>query len=182
MIPAGYMAKRVSGKPADLKADTVIDIYAASDCMSKDFADYINYWKHNGYWLFDSPAAIENLARDNSIELSGAKLFYYEVYELEFHEDEKAWQSFAPESSFTTNVLIPKEKYLEGYNVATFSCGNSPERSPLSCNSLAAEIPTNQHCLFDSFDETKRCLESESFNDSEPEPFRIFPVYSVQRP
>jgi hypothetical protein len=181
MIPAGYMAKRVNGKPTDLKADTVIDIYAVSDCMSKDFADYINYWKHNGYWLFNSPEVIETVARDNSIDLSGTKLFYYEVYELEFHEDEKAWHPFAPESSFTTNVTVPKEKLLEGYDVPTFSCGNSPECSPLSCNSLAAEIPTNQHCLLDSFDEAKRHLESGSFNDSEPGPFRIFAVYSVQR-
>jgi hypothetical protein len=43
MIPAGYMAKRVSNKPDWLKVDTVIDIYAVSDCVSDDFADYINY-------------------------------------------------------------------------------------------------------------------------------------------
>jgi hypothetical protein len=182
MIPAGYMAKRVIDKPDGLQADNVIDIYSVSDCMSKDFADYINYWKHNGYWLFDSPAVIENLARDNSIDLTGTKLFYYEVYELEFHEDEKAWHPFAPELSFTTNVMVPKEKRLEGYDVATFSSGNAPECSPLSCNSLAAEIATNPHCLLDSFEEAKRLLESGSFNSSEPDPFRILAVYSVQRP
>jgi hypothetical protein len=182
MIPAGYMAKRVSDKPADLKADTVIDIYALSPCMSKDFADYINYWKHNGYWLFDSPAVIENLSRDNSIDLTGTKWFYYKVYELEFHEDEREWRRFAPEPSFTTNVMVPEDKQLEGYDVATFSCRTSPECSPLSCNSLAAELPTNRHCLLDSFDEAKRLLEGGSFNNSEPGPFRIFAVYSVQQP
>jgi hypothetical protein len=182
MIPAGYMAKRVSNKPDWLKVDTVIDIYAVSDCVSDDFVDYINYWKHNGYWLFDSPAVIENLARENSIELSETKLFYYEVYGLEFHEGMSEWQSFEPEASFTTNVLVPKHKYLEGYDVVTFSCGNSPECSPLSCNSLATEIQTNQHCLLDSFDEAQQYLESGRFNDSEPGPFRIFAVYSVQRP
>lgn len=173
------MAKRVSGKPDQLKADNVIDIYSVSRCMSKDFADYINYWKHNGYWLFNSPEVIETVARDNSIDLSGTKLFYYEVYEPEFHEDEKAWRPFAPESSFTTNVTVPKEKILEGYDVPTFLCGNAPECSPLSCNSLAAEIPANPHCLLDSFSEAKRSLENGSFNDSEPGPFRIFAVYSV---
>ena len=83
------MAKRGIDKPDELKADNVIDIYAVSNCMSKDFADYVNYWKHNGYWLFDSPAVIDNLSRDNSIDLSGTKLFYYEVYEVQFHEDTK---------------------------------------------------------------------------------------------
>jgi hypothetical protein len=125
---------------------------------------------------------IENLARENSIELSETKLFYYEIYELEFHEGVSEWRSFHPESAFTTKAVVPKDKSLEGYDVVTFSCGNSPECSPLSCNSLATEIRTNQHCLLDSFDAAKRYLESGAFNDSEPGPFRIFAVYSVQRP
>ncbi len=50
MIPVGYMAKRVSKKPDWLQAAQVIDIYSVSGCVSEDFADYIDYWKHNGYW------------------------------------------------------------------------------------------------------------------------------------
>ena len=65
MIPVGYMAKRVTKKPDWLKADTVHDVYSVTNCLSKDFADYINYWKHNGYWFFDSPEIIQNLAREN---------------------------------------------------------------------------------------------------------------------
>ncbi len=49
MIPAGYMAKRVSSKPDWLNAAQVIDIYSVSSCVSPDFADYINYWMHNGF-------------------------------------------------------------------------------------------------------------------------------------
>lgn len=54
MIPAGYMAKRVVRKPDWLTTNRVEDIYSVSGCISKDFADYITFWKHNGYWLFDS--------------------------------------------------------------------------------------------------------------------------------
>ncbi len=42
------MAKRVSKRPDWLKAPQVIDIYSVSGCISKNFADYINYWRHNG--------------------------------------------------------------------------------------------------------------------------------------
>ena len=35
--------------------------------MSEAFADYINYWRHNGYWLFDSPDVIGRLAEQNAI-------------------------------------------------------------------------------------------------------------------
>lgn len=55
MLPAGYMSKRVVRKPGWLKANGVDDIYSVSGCVSKDFADYITSWKHNGYWFFDSP-------------------------------------------------------------------------------------------------------------------------------
>lgn len=86
MIPAGYMAKRVVSRPDWLKAKGVEDIYSVSSCISKDFADYIKFWKHNSYWFFDSPEVIEQVAREQSIDLTGTTMFYYEVYEEEFDE------------------------------------------------------------------------------------------------
>jgi len=70
--------------------------------FSKDFADYIKYWKHNGFWFFDSPGIIQQLAQEHSIDLGGTSLFYYEVHELEFMEDENRWEEFEPEPSYTT--------------------------------------------------------------------------------
>ena len=58
MVPVGYMAQRVARRPEWLAAERVSDIYSVSSCASDYFADYIKYWKHNGYWLFDSPAII----------------------------------------------------------------------------------------------------------------------------
>jgi GH35 family endo-1,4-beta-xylanase len=88
MTPVGYMAKTVIKKPEWLKADVVQDVYSVTNCLSKNFADYIKYWKHNGYWFFDSRDIIDNLAKENSLDLQGTTLFYYEVYELEFHDDD----------------------------------------------------------------------------------------------
>jgi hypothetical protein len=62
MIPIGYIAKHVSKKPDWLEAPNVIDLYSVSGCNSEDFADYINYCKHNGYWLFDSADVIQDVA------------------------------------------------------------------------------------------------------------------------
>jgi hypothetical protein len=180
MIPVGYMAKKVIKKPDWLNADVVLDVYSVANCLSKDFADYIKYWKHNGYWFFDSPDIIGNLSKENSLDLQGTKLFYYEVYEFEFHDDENLWHSFEPEDSFQTNVVVPNNKFLEGHDIVMFSVGTSPECSPLSCNSLASMIQTNYHCLLDSFEEAKQSLERGHFNNSEPGPFRIFVVYSLE--
>lgn len=113
------------------------------------------------------------------IYLSETKFFYYEVYELEFDEVKRKWNHFNPEPSFQTNVVIPKEKHLEGYDVVTFSGRTTPECSPLSCNSLSDKIQTNKYCLLNSFEEAKTSLERGTFSNSEPGPYRIFAVYSL---
>ena len=112
MVPAGYMAKRVVARPDWLPAERVSSIYSVSGCVSENFADYINFWKHNGYWLFNSPKVIIEVARENTIDLSGTVLFFYEVYELQF--DSGRWTHFEPEPSFQTDVNLPDAKALEG--------------------------------------------------------------------
>ncbi len=176
------MAKHIESRPEFLKAERVADIYSISSHVSDDFADYINYWKHNGFWLFDSPEVIQQVAREHSLDLTTTQLLYFEVYELEFDEEEDGWKPFEPEASFTTQVIQPETKTLEGYDVATFSQRNSPECSPLPCNSLAEEVETNEHCLFVSLEQAKDVLEQGKFNNTEPGPYRIFAVYSVGWP
>jgi hypothetical protein len=145
--------------------------------MSENFTDYVSLWKHNGHWLFDSPQAIKQVATEKAINLQGASLFYYEVYEKEF--DGKSWRDLPAEASFVTEVLLPGKKQLEGFDVVTFYAKTSPECSPLSCNSLAEELPTNEHCLFESFEDAEKALNDGSFENAEPGPYRIFAVYSV---
>jgi hypothetical protein len=172
------MAKRVSSRPEWLEAAQVTDIYSVSNCISEDFADYINYWKHNGHWFFDSPEIIQQLALENSIGLKGTNLFYYEVHELEFDGDWKTFEPFFPSQS----VVTPSQKLLAGYDVVSFYAGSTPECSLLSCNSKAAEIKTNSHCLLPSIEEAQRLLETGAFEGCEPGPFRIFAVSSVTMP
>ncbi len=179
MIPAGYMAKRVVQKPEWIKADGVFDIYSVSNCVSDTFTDYINYWKHNGYWFFNSPKLIELVAKENEIDLTGTKIFYYEIFEFQFNAKENKWEQFTPEQSFKTDVLLPKKKELQGYDVVTFNVGTSPECSPLSCNALASIIKINQHCLIETFEDAKSQIEEGHFNNSEPGPYRIFAVFTV---
>ena len=182
MIPAGYMAKRVRPRPDWLHAARVVDVYSVSGCTSNDFADYIDFWKHNGYWLFDSPAIIRQVAQAHSIDLAGTSLFYYEVHELEFHAPARQWVTFQPEPSFPIQVVVPPVKDLEGYDVVTFTVGARAECSPLSCNALASEVETNPHCLLASLEQARRLLETGQFTHAEPGPYRIFAVYSLDWP
>jgi len=178
VISAGYLAKRIVQPPEWLNAPEVKDIYSVSNCISGDFMDYIKFWRHNGYWFFDNPKVIQTLSLENSVDLDGLTFFYYEVYEKEFDEERKEWMSFEGEA-FPTNVIQPASKEFHGYDVVTFNVGTNPECSPLSCNHLASEIRTNSHCLLESFDKARESLESGKFDRSEPGPFRIFAVYTV---
>jgi len=180
MVPAGYMAKRIVQRPDWLPAERVSSIYSVSGCISDNFADYIGFWKHNGYWLFDSPHVITDIARKNNIDLAETMLFFYEVHERQFNSNE--WTSFEPEPSFGTNVSVPEAKVLEGYDVVTFYVQTSPECSPLSCNALASEIKTNARCLLQSFEQARTLLENGAFKEAELGPYRIFAVYSVAWP
>jgi hypothetical protein len=176
------MAKCVNARPDWLAVDRVADVYSVSSCVSPDFADWVSDWRHNGYWLFDSPDIIRSLAARHDVDLAATTLFYYEVYEQQFDADEHRWAPIAPEPSFTTQVVVPAARILEGHDVVTFSAGTRAECSPLSCSRLAAEIETNAHCLLPTFERASALLEAGRFAHSEPGPFRIFAVYSVLWP
>lgn len=180
MIPVGYMYKKVSNKPDWLETDKVEDIYSVSGCVSIDFDDWINYWKHNGYWFFDDPSIIENIATENAISLEGMELFFYRVYEKQWDEESEEWFAFEPEKSFETNVHDPENEKIVGYDVVSYYCQTSAECSPLSCNHLAQEMKVNKHCLLSTFEEAKELVESGRLKDCEPGPYRIFEVNLVK--
>jgi len=173
------MAKRNCEPPQALGLTKVVDIYSVNDCVNDNFADPVNYWKHNGNWFFDSPELIRQFARENSIDLKGTKLFYYEVHELEF--DGERWKSFAPLPEMPLNVESPRSKSLEGFDVIIVWTEYSPdpEHSPLSCSGIANKLRTNIHCLFDTFGEAETHLNEGAFAGCDPGNLRIVAVYSV---
>ncbi|MBE9061616.1 hypothetical protein [cf. Phormidesmis sp. LEGE 11477] len=179
MIPVGYMFKQVCEKPSWLKAGSVKDLYSVSGCISEDFCDWINEWKHNGYWLFNHPAIMQSIAEQKNISLEKMKLFFYMSSEMEWDEDTRQWGQYQGEKSFETNVKIPEKSKLEGFDIVSFCAHTVCECSPLSCNHLAESIPTNSHCLLSSYKEAKNVVESGVLENCEPGPYRIYEVYSV---
>lgn len=178
MIPLGYMAKWVATRSEWLKAPQVSEIYSVSSCISEDFGKWIDAWKHNDHWFFDSPRLIAEVAAAQTIDLTGTTLFYYEGFENEY-DPETGWAPCRTEQSFPTQVVPPVGKTLRGFDVVTYSQGNSRECSPLSCNGLAAELATNEFCLLLSFEDACAALEAGRFKNSEPGPYRIIAVYTI---
>lgn len=179
MQPAGYMAKFVEKRPDWLACPHISEIFSVSNCISDDFCDYINFWKHNGYWFFDSPALICEVAAKAGVDLEGSTLFYYEAHELEFDQESLKWSPFDPAEHFPVAVEVPSSSSLEGFDVVSFYVRSNPECSPLSCNSLAATIPVNRHCLLGSLTEALAAIEGGQFRQGEPGPLRVFSVHTL---
>jgi hypothetical protein len=179
MIPAGYMYKRVVAAPDWLQTEPDTDVYSVSGCISAHFTDYTPFWRHNGFWLFDSPEVMESVAAEAGVNASALTLLYYELFEQAYEEENRRWVPVVPDPALPTSVRPPDTKRLLGYDVVTFSCGTSPECSPLSCNGLAGPASANRYCLLDTLEEAQRRLESGLFNNSEPGPFRILAVHTV---
>ncbi|MES2391142.1 MAG: hypothetical protein V4555_05850 [Acidobacteriota bacterium] len=180
MIPVGYIAKRIAAQPPDwLRAPSVRDVYSVSCCVNNDLVDCTPDLPINGYWLFDSPEKLRAAADAKGVDCAGSRLFYYEACDLEFDEGE--WTPFARDQSFETSVAPPSAKHLEGFDIVSF-CDGPNSHSPLSCNSIAQDVKTNEHCLFETEDEARQSLNAQAFSEGEPGPYRIYAVYSVAWP
>jgi hypothetical protein len=179
MIPIGYIAKIIEKKPTWINNPVVEEVCSVSSCISDDFCDYIEFWKHNGFWFFNSPDIIFQISKENNIILDDTTLFYFEAYGLQTYEDDPIWEKFFPEKSFETNVLIPDEKELLGYDIVSFSQQSSPECSYLSCNSMADEVEVNKYCLIDNLEMAIKLLNEKKFEGCEPGPCRIIAVYKI---
>ena len=173
------MAKRMQ-KPKGFHVDGIADVYSVSSCINDDFADYIEYWKHNGHWLLIHPRSSGTWQRKILLSLAKRPSFTTKctIWSLMV----RVGVPYGAEPSVPTNVVPPQEKVLEGFDVVTFYAKNAPECSPLSCNRMAEEIRTNRHCLLESFGQAYDRLNEGAFNNAEPGPYRIFTVYSVEWP
>lgn len=89
-----------------------------------------HFWKHDRDWLFDSPDVIEQVEREQSIDLTGTTMFYDEVHEEEFDEGIEKWRPYEREEAFTTNIRLPDPKILSGFDIVSSTSRNSPECSP----------------------------------------------------
>jgi len=182
MITLGYMAKIIDKHTPDwLGAQNVIDVFSVSECVNDDLIEETFDAPRNGYGLYNAPEEIVAIARLTSIELQNASLFYYEAHELEFDEDQKIWEPFEFADPTTVRIAIPAKKTLEGFDVVT-SIDGPNSHSPISCNSIAKDIPTNAHCLLNTLEEAQQHLNEGVFTGAEPGPYRIYAVYSVDWP
>ena len=121
MIDLGYMAKHIVTRPDWLDTPNVQNVCAVRRCVSADFCDYINFWKHNGYWFFNSPRDIQVLSAANDVDLSGTTLFFYKAHSLQYDADSQSWESFTAHDAFLTSIIPPQKSRFLGFDIVTYS-------------------------------------------------------------
>jgi hypothetical protein len=166
-ILIGYIAKRVTPRPSNFELDTVREIASVSNCIAKRPDGWIDLWKHNDWWVYDSPELAREVARD--LGVGDWPIVAYRVLPIRFEESGE--RTIEVEST-----AAPMPGYFQrlGWDVASKSYSPDFECSPLSCNRRAVQIPVNALCLIETKEEAVEV--ARLFAREQPEPGAYFVV------
>lgn len=190
-ILIGYFPKRRPEPKPGLPfptAPNVTDLASTAHYTSEGPANWVDQWRHNEMWFYDSEALCRKVAAE-AIEVHvepdpqrdppwQVKLnretgkiydFYaYKVFPCCFVDGRK--EDFAP-TGIACEPLSADYEQL-GYDAVNRTCCPHFECAPLCCNGMASEIPVNNFCLIS---EPDRALEvAREFSVSKPEPGTYF--------
>lgn len=165
MIDAGYFVKQIVPRPEWLQAPSVREICSASDCISAAPKDWVDHWLHNEFGWFN--CVTDALAVIPSDHHEMYRLFAYRMFPA------------LSRGGAQQGILIPPDVHPDpipptfislGFDSISKSmeCVLGFECSPLSCNSMATEIITNEHCLFGSLNQA--ISGATRFSIEQPEP------------
>jgi hypothetical protein len=173
MIPVliGYFPKRTERQPDWLKAPNVEEICSVSDCVSSGPEDWIEAWRHNEMWVFDTPELAWSIVPP--AEREAFDLYAYFLFPVRFTDGKREPFVIPPVSP---QPLSGDFERL-GYDVVSRSTDACWEHSPLSCNHMAEEIAVNRHCLIDDAETALRLPEEFEKRHCEPGPYLIVEVW-----
>jgi hypothetical protein len=138
---AGYFSKKIASRDAWLQAPAVTQIWSVSECISKGPENWIQKWRHNDLWLFDTPELAESVVAAGERHLFAT--IGYRIWHSGFDAGREDNLTMADAG---TAVFDPAFQSL-GFDAVVRSL-NGFGCSPLSCNGAAATHPTNERCLF----------------------------------
>lgn len=181
----GYFAKLTLKRPDWLKAPQVEEICSASNCMSRADWDWINEWKHNLVWLYDSPEQAQGVVPTE--HRSACDLYAYRVFPVRYVKGSRKSFNFPdvqPESLNGSFESLGFDLFSRDFETVS-ECAPLFGCSPLSCNNLAAEVPTNRCCLLDTAEEAFALAPTLEVPGQpmrgEPGPYHIVEVWRQRR-
>ena len=166
-ILIGYVCKQLKPPPPEFEPRGLREIASVSNCIVDRPDGWLTLWRHNDWFLYDSPDLAREVARD--CQAYDWPVSAYLVKPIEYRPEGEVSFSVA-----STAQPIPSYFQLLGWDVASRCFTPEFECSPLSCNGLATEVGVNELCLLESEDEAvafaRRCAAEQ------PEPGTYFVV------
>lgn len=176
----GYFAKPTMKRTEWPRSDAVEEICSASNCISGCDWDWIDEWQHNEMWVFDSPGSAWSVVPEDA--RARCDIFGYQLYPVRFVK--------GCQKPFTIPKVDPQPLSSAfdklGYDLVSRDTETAFSHSPLSCNGLAAEVPTNRYCLLDTADEAFALAPTLEVPGQpmrgEPGPYFIVEIWRQRRP
>lgn len=146
-ILIGYNVKRRTPRPSQLAAPGVEWICSASNCICRGLDRFESDHERNSWGLFLTDVDARNAAKGSEIEADHV-VFSYRLFPVIFDAGKPGPLEVAHDLAEP-----PAPNFVRlGYDAVGLLSRNPFSCSPLSCNSGAAEIPTNRFCLVDDVD------------------------------
>lgn len=142
----GYFPKKTALRPDYLHAPNVTEICSVSTCISKGPEQWLEYWRHNEYFLYNTPEDALSVIGDLS-NRQRYDIYAYKQYPLVIESGEVVQEQLL---EVKVTKLSKSYEFL-GYDAVNKTFSDAFECSPLSCNGGAETIKTNKYCLFDTY-------------------------------
>lgn len=138
----GFFPK-ITECPEPFREAGLQEICFVSECISEGPPGWIDAWKHNEWFVFDSEElAWEMVPGDRA----AYDMYAYKILPVRFN-GEITPIDVKPSA---TGDLSGYE--FLGYDIVSRSCDSAFECSPLSCNGGYKEFRVNTHCLIDELE------------------------------
>lgn len=167
----GYFPKHTVLRPDWLKAAGAEEICSVSTCISEAPKGWIEQWRHNEMWVYDTPDLAWSVVSD--VLRADFHVYGYRLFPVQFDEGQKSPFEIPTVSA----ALLPASFERLGLDVVSRSCGTSYECSPLSCNHMAEHVAVNRYCLVDDVDVAFRLAAEFESSGCEPGPYHVIEVW-----
>ncbi|MCC6574115.1 MAG: hypothetical protein IT462_10005 [Planctomycetes bacterium] len=167
----GYIPKRTEKQPYLLEAPGVTEIASVADCISEAPDNWIQHWRHNSWWVFSTMALALSIIPD--AEQDQFDLYAYRVFPIRFDAGRSA------PFDVRGDEVEPRDDSFDclGIDVVSREFDAEFSHSPLSCNYLARERPTNRYCLLDTLESALDFATSLAASKAEPGPYFVVEVW-----
>lgn len=165
----GYFPKQTTPRPEWFKAP-VEEICSVSNCIASAPKDWIDLWRHNDFWAFDTPELAWSVVPIES--RAEFRIYAYRLFPCRFEGGKQI-----PIEIQTLNVEPLSDLYIRlGFDAVSRSLNTTYECSPLSCNNMADHRRVNAHCLVDTLEAGIELARSFSIEEPEPGPYDLIEV------